>query len=176
MISHRLANRLIDEGFSVWINSNQLIEFDQILRKINQSDCIILCISRNYFQDELCKKEAKYAEQIGKFIIPVKVEYYQPIEWLQKLIEKDSYFQLFGSDNHFNLEYEKLLLKIVSFSETNSSNSNNKRSRLIFWRKHLTQRVKNIGRFEIFSKICVKKKQNFRRLWGGLPRVVETPL
>jgi hypothetical protein len=117
--SHRLANRLIDEGFSVWINSNQSIELDEIFQKINQSNCIILCISKNYFQDEFCEKQAKYAQQIGKNIIPIKVEYYQPIEWLQKLIEKESYFQLFGSDNHFNLEYDKLLLKIVSFLNIN---------------------------------------------------------
>ncbi|CAF3683750.1 unnamed protein product [Rotaria sordida] len=116
IISHRLANRLIDEGFSVWMNSNQSTEFDQILRKIKKSDCIILCISENYFQNELCEKEAKYIDEIGKCMIPVKVQYYEPIEWLQKLIEKESYFQLFGSENHFNLEYDKLLLKICSKS------------------------------------------------------------
>jgi hypothetical protein len=113
IISHRLANRLIDEGFSVGINSNQSIE--EILTKMDQADCIILCISRNYFQDELCEKIAKYSEEIGKSIIPVKIEYYQTIEWLQKICEKESYFQLFGSDYHFNLEYQKLVLKIVSF-------------------------------------------------------------
>ena len=119
IISHRLAARLIDEGFSVWMSSNQSTEFDVTLRKMNKSDCIILCLSENYFENELCEKEAKYAEQIGKSIIPVKVRYYEPIEWLQKLIEKESYFQLFGSDNHFNLEYQKLLLKIVSFLNLN---------------------------------------------------------
>lgn len=115
IISHRLATRLIDEGFSVWMHSNQATEFDQIFEQINQSNCIILCTSRNYFEDALCEKEAKYADQIGKNIIPVRVQNYQPIEWLRKLTEKESYFQLFGSDNHFNLEYDKLLLKIVSY-------------------------------------------------------------
>ncbi|CAF3683782.1 unnamed protein product [Rotaria sp. Silwood1] len=113
IISHRLANRLIDEGFTIWINSNQSIEFNQILKEINKSDCIILCISENYFENELCEKEAKYANEIGKSMIPVKVQNYEPIEWLYKLIEKESYFQLFGSENHFNLEYDKLLLKIL---------------------------------------------------------------
>ncbi|CAF2676147.1 unnamed protein product [Rotaria sp. Silwood2] len=132
IISHRLANRLIDEGFSVWMNSNQSKEFNEILRKINKSDCVILCISENYFEDELCEKEAKYADEIGKSFIPVKVQNYEPIEWLQKLIEQQSYFQLFGSENHFNLEYDKLLLKIlecirynyVSLLEQTSNRSN----------------------------------------------------
>ncbi|CAF4682736.1 unnamed protein product, partial [Rotaria sp. Silwood2] len=112
IITHRLSNRLIDEGFSVWMNSNQSKEFNQILRKINRSDCVILCRSENYFEDELCEKEAKYADETGKSLIPVKVQTYEPIELLQKLIEQQSYFQLFGSENHFNLEYDKLLLKI----------------------------------------------------------------
>jgi hypothetical protein len=116
IISHRLATRLIDEGLSVWMNSNQAIEFDQILRKINQSDCIILCMSENYFEDDLCEKEAKYADQIRKNIIPVRIRNYEPIEWLRNIIKNESYFQLFGSDNHFNLEYDKLLLKVVSFN------------------------------------------------------------
>ncbi|CAF3422360.1 unnamed protein product, partial [Rotaria sp. Silwood2] len=64
-----------------------------------------------------CEKEAKYANEIEKSLIPVKVQNYEPIEWLQKLIEKESCFQLLGSESHSKLEYDKLLLKIVSFSE-----------------------------------------------------------
>jgi hypothetical protein len=115
IICHRLANRLIDEGFSVSINSNEINQFENLSKKlIKKSDCIILCISRNYFQNEYCKNEAQYSQHIGKYIIPIKIEYYQPIEWLKDLIEKESYFQLYGSENQFNLEYEKILLKIVS--------------------------------------------------------------
>ncbi|CAF4717131.1 unnamed protein product, partial [Rotaria sp. Silwood2] len=61
---------------------------------------------------ELCEKEAKYANEIEKSLIPVKVQNYEPIEWLQKLIEKESCFQLLGSESHSKLEYDKLLLKI----------------------------------------------------------------
>jgi hypothetical protein len=73
-------------------------------------------MSENYFEDDLCEKEAKYADQIRKNIIPVRIRNYEPIEWLRNIIKNESYFQLFGSDNHFNLEYDKLLLKVVSFN------------------------------------------------------------
>ncbi|CAM4742927.1 unnamed protein product [Rotaria magnacalcarata] len=112
IVSQRLANFLIDEGFSVWLNLNQSRNYEENFKMINRSYCIILCISTNYFHDKLCEQEAKYANEIGKCIIPVKVQNYEPIEWLEKLIEKESYFQLFGSENHFNLEYDKLLLKL----------------------------------------------------------------
>jgi hypothetical protein len=114
IISHRLANRLIDDGLSVSINSDSF-------ETIDKSSCIILCISENYFQNQSCEKEVKYAEQIGKNLIPVKVEYYQPIEWLKTCIEKQSYFQLYGSENQFNFEYDRLLLKIISsFKQTSN--------------------------------------------------------
>jgi hypothetical protein len=111
VISHRLANRFIDEGFSVWIDS---IESKDIFSQINKSECIILCISDNYFGNELCENGAKYAIQIGKHVIPVKVQNCMSIDWLQQLIPDELYFQLFGSDYHFDLQYDKLLLKLVS--------------------------------------------------------------
>ncbi|CAF3076833.1 unnamed protein product, partial [Rotaria sp. Silwood2] len=74
IISHHLVNRLIDEDFSVSINLNQSTKFNRTLQEINKSNCIILCLSKNYFEDELCEKEAKYAHEIGKSLIPVKVQ------------------------------------------------------------------------------------------------------
>ncbi|CAF1029912.1 unnamed protein product [Adineta steineri] len=117
IVSKRLANRLVDEGFSVWMNSKETTTFDQICKKINKSDCIIFCISKHYFEDQLCKKITKYADKIGKHIIFVKIQNYEPIEWLKKLTQKDSCFQLFGSDNNFNLECDKLLLKILQYTK-----------------------------------------------------------
>ena len=125
MIANRFANRLIDEGLSIWINSNSSKDFNQIKRKIDKSGCVILCLSENYFQDESCEKEAKYADQIGKNLIPVKVQYFQPIDWLKEIMENKFYFQLFGSENNFNLEYDKLLLKILSLQISSNGSTEN---------------------------------------------------
>lgn len=124
IVAQRLANFLIDEGFSVWLNLNRSRDYEENFKMINKSYCIIICISKNYFHDKSCEQEVKYAKQIGKCIIPVKLQNYEPIEWLEKLIEKESYFQLFGSENHFNLEYDKLLLKLVSLLHIYQSGKN----------------------------------------------------
>ena len=107
-IANRLANRLMEEGFAV------SMEFEEMTKKIARSDCVILCLSENYFRNTRCQQEANEAQQIGKAILPIKVQYYQPIDWLKKLIEKQSIFHLYGSENQFNFEYEKILLKLVS--------------------------------------------------------------
>ena len=107
-MAHRLANRLMEEGFAVSMG------LEESLKKISRSDCVILCLSENYFRNTRCQQEANYAQEIGKAILPIKVQYYQPIDWVKKLIEKESIFHLFGSENQFNFEYEKILLKLVS--------------------------------------------------------------
>lgn len=121
-MAHRLANRLLEEGLTV---SVELMEFEEISKKIARSDCVIVCLSENYFRNSRCKQEASYIQQIGKSFIPVKVQYYQPIDWLKKFIEKESFFQVFGSDNQFHSGYDKILLKIVSSCEKSARRSRN---------------------------------------------------
>ncbi|UJR07649.1 hypothetical protein I4U23_011937 [Adineta vaga] len=121
-VAESLATRLVHDGFNIWMKSiDGTASFQQISRKMNKSDCIILCISNNYFEDELCKKEATYADETGKIIIAVKIQNYDPINWLQKLLTQNgTYFQLFGSEHNFNMEYDKLLLKIMQYTRPNS--------------------------------------------------------
>lgn len=107
-IAHRLADRLMEEGFAVSIG------LEEIPKKISRSDCVILCLSENYFRDTRCQHQANDIQQSEKPILPIKVQYFQPIDWLKKFIEKESIFHLFGSDNQFNYEYKKILLKLVS--------------------------------------------------------------
>ncbi|CAF4084437.1 unnamed protein product [Rotaria sp. Silwood2] len=114
IISQRLADRLIDEGFSVWID---LIESNDTFSQINKSECIILCISENYVENKFSLNTVEYAKQMGKHIILVKVQNYTSNDWLQQLIPNEIYFQLFGSENHFDLQYDKLLLKILQYTQ-----------------------------------------------------------
>ena len=96
-----MANRLTEEGFAV------SMEFEEITKKIFRSDCVIC-------RNTCCQQEANYVQQIGKAILPIKIQYYQSIDWLKKLIEKESIFHLYGSENQFNFEYEKILSSIHS--------------------------------------------------------------
>ncbi|CAF3564415.1 unnamed protein product [Rotaria sp. Silwood1] len=114
IISHRLADHLIDEGFSVWID---LIGSNDAFSQINKSECIILCISENYVENKFSQNTVEYVKQMDKHIILVKVQNYTLNDWLQELIPNEIYFQLFGSENHFDLQYDKLLLKILQYTQ-----------------------------------------------------------
>ncbi|CAF0980483.1 unnamed protein product [Rotaria sordida] len=67
-------------------------------------------------QDEHCEKEAKYASQISKQIIPVTIQNCTPVDWLQQLLVNRSYFQMFGSEKQFDLVFDKLLLEILQYT------------------------------------------------------------
>lgn len=109
-----LADRLVNTGFSLWMNFNGIANQNDILSKMDTSECIILCVSTNYFENEFCEKEAKYACETKKPIIIVKIQNFTPITWLRQLIEDKPCFQMFGSENHIDLVLDKLTLEIVS--------------------------------------------------------------
>ncbi|CAF0878197.1 unnamed protein product [Rotaria sordida] len=113
-ISHHLGDRLIDEGFSVWID---LIGSNDSFLQINKSECIILCISENYIENKFSQNTVEYMKQMGKHIILVKVQNCILSDWLQQLIPNEIYFQMFGSENYFDLQYDKLLLKILQYTQ-----------------------------------------------------------
>ena len=94
----------------------QVLSASVLYSDIDRSNCVILCLSENYFSDQHCYKEANHAYEQRKNIIPVKVEYCQSTCWIRKFIEKLFCFSFFGSDKHLNSEYDKLFLKIVSIS------------------------------------------------------------
>jgi hypothetical protein len=51
---------------------------------------------------------------MDKLVFPVKVRNHPLIGWQREVFEGKLFFQLFGSKNYFDLEFERLLLEIVS--------------------------------------------------------------
>ncbi|CAF1193566.1 unnamed protein product [Adineta steineri] len=109
---HSLANRLIDEGFRICLNSN---EKNDILLQMIESDCIIICISENYGKDTRCENQVKYASQTGKPIILVKLDNCKPINWLRESLVNRLCFPMFGSKQQFDLVFDRLLLEIFQY-------------------------------------------------------------
>jgi hypothetical protein len=109
-----LINRFTEDGFTIWaepvITGHQRNAFAQI----DKSDCIVLCISEDYYENEICEKEARYAFQTGKQVFLVKIQNDPLIGWQRRVFEGKYFFQLFGSENHFDSEFGKLLIEIVS--------------------------------------------------------------
>jgi hypothetical protein len=112
-LCQRLINRLIEEGFSIWaepvINEQQR----NVHSQIDKSDCVILCVSQNYYESQSCEKEARYAYQTGKQVLLIKIQNDPLIGWQRELFENKLFFQLFGSEDHFHLEFDNLLINIV---------------------------------------------------------------
>jgi hypothetical protein len=105
----RLINRLTEEGFSVGTDST----ITELKSAMEKCDCIILCISENYYQSFSCIEEAKYAFQMDKKVFLVKIQNHSLFGWDDDLFDKKLFFQSFGSENYFDLEYGRLLIELV---------------------------------------------------------------
>ncbi|CAF0840224.1 unnamed protein product [Adineta ricciae] len=108
-VCEQLRTHLVNEGFFVWMRSDSS---DKSSSKIERSNLVILCLSENYFRDQNCIDEARCAYEKHKSIIPIKVEYCQPIRSLRQIIDQETCFSFFGSREYFNLQFDRLLLKI----------------------------------------------------------------
>ncbi|CAF1053866.1 unnamed protein product [Didymodactylos carnosus] len=114
IICQRLADRLMDEGFSVLIDLSD----EEASSQIDKSDCVIMCLSENYQENDLCEKKAKYANDSRKKLIAVKIESYNTSirGWLHDFMIGKLCYHLFGSESYFNLEYDKLLSKVLQYT------------------------------------------------------------
>ncbi|UJR11258.1 hypothetical protein I4U23_015440 [Adineta vaga] len=113
----RLIDRLAEEGFSIWAEPAFLDRQRDVASQMNKSDCIILCVSENYYENQSCEKEARYAFQIGKYVFPVKIQNDPLICWQREVFKDKLFFQLFGSENHFDFGYGNLLLRILQYTQ-----------------------------------------------------------
>ena len=84
-ISHRIYKNLIADGFHVWIDLEEMhgSMMQRMADAIEQSRCILICMSENYFLSSYCQLEAQYAFQKQRVLIPIKVQAgYKPDAWL----------------------------------------------------------------------------------------------
>lgn len=114
-IVHHLSEHLMNEGFSIWIGQ---LGSDDAFSQINKSECIVFCLSKHFFENQFSYNTVEYAKQLNKQIIYIKTQHCPSNDWLlPTFISNEFYFQFFGSEDHFNLEYDKLLLKLVSIKQ-----------------------------------------------------------
>jgi hypothetical protein len=104
----RLADRFIDDGFSVLMMdaSTALIQYDKC-------DCVIVCLSEHSADIEKAIKNTISVS--GNKVILVKLQYFNTLVsgWLHQYMIGKLCHYLYGSDDYFNMEYDKLMLKVV---------------------------------------------------------------
>ena len=81
--------------------------------KIDQADCLILCLSESFFHDDFTYENTIYAYEKQKALIPIRLSLCYQSQWLSNLIGNNNYFFMNGSEQFIEFQCEKLILKIV---------------------------------------------------------------
>ena len=107
IVGERLFNRLTSDGFYV---TRQL--------DATRENLVVVCVSDSALSDDQFREGLITVHATAQRFIPIQIEPFRPTRWLRKLIENQYVLRLFGSDQYVHLQYQKLLLKIVSFFRT----------------------------------------------------------
>lgn len=72
-----LAIALSNNKISVWYDQNLIggqIWWEEILEQIRNADTFIIALSKPLLESEAANRERKYARELGKFLLPVKID------------------------------------------------------------------------------------------------------
>ena len=104
----RLADHLIDDGFSVLMTDASTASAQH-----DKCDCVIICLSEH---SQHIEKAIKHTISVSNTkVILVKIQYFSTLVsgWLHQYMIGKLCHYLYGSDDYFNVEYDKLMLKVV---------------------------------------------------------------
>jgi hypothetical protein len=104
-------------GFMVWIDVQDLRKhiFEDMAEGIENSSCVIACISEFYQKSDYCQKELAYAIKIKKPIIPVIVqEGYDPRGWVGVAVANIKYYKITNEE-----ELQRVLPEIIERVDRN---------------------------------------------------------
>lgn len=90
-----LKTELEKAGYKTWMDIDKMqgSTLEAMANAVEESDAIILCVSKGYKESQACRTEAEYAFQMQKKLIPVLVEKdYRPSGWLGALMGSKLYF------------------------------------------------------------------------------------
>ncbi|CAF1361093.1 unnamed protein product [Adineta steineri] len=125
-LCHQLSTCLIKDGFHVWFESNPIEnKFNRLIHKvIDNSDWIIVCVSDTYSQAYRCQKEARYASDMKKNILMVKVtDGYRMNDWLSFIKPGKIQFQLSKNKITFKTTYQKIRQELQRITKLHYSYS-----------------------------------------------------
>ncbi|KAH3856241.1 hypothetical protein DPMN_098825 [Dreissena polymorpha] len=95
----RIYKELQGNGFKVWIDIYDMKgdTFDAMAEAVEDASIFIMCMSSGYQESKNCEKEAKFAETLGKTIIPLKLEKdFSPRRWLGLILGTKMFFDFSG--------------------------------------------------------------------------------
>ena len=84
----KIKEELEKSKFKVWIDFEDIhgSSLESMARAVEDSMCVLLCMTEKYKMSSFCRAEAEYTFQLGKPYIPlIMQENYKPDGWLGKL-------------------------------------------------------------------------------------------
>eukprot|EP00056_Hartaetosiga_gracilis_P006127 m.93433 g.93433 ORF g.93433 m.93433 type:complete len:672 (-) comp12385_c0_seq1:67-2082(-) len=84
----RVNSYLQDHNIKTWIDVEQMqgSTLEAMSRAVESSEVVLVFFSKDYKNSANCRLEADYAHKLGKHIIPVRVDSYDPDGWLGLLL------------------------------------------------------------------------------------------
>ena len=108
-ICHRIHKALVADNFRVWIDLERMhgIMIQAMADAVEQSRCVIICMSDNYCVSPYCRAEAQFAFEKQRGLIPIRVQTgYKPQGWLAFLISGRMYVDFMKMN--FDAAYNQL--------------------------------------------------------------------
>jgi hypothetical protein len=133
-ICHRIHKALVVDNFRVWIDLEGMhgIMMQAMAEAIEQSRCIIICMSDSYCVSPYCQAEAQYAFEKRRVLIPLRVQTgYKPQGWLAFTISGRMYVDFIKMN--FETAYAQLL------SEFHQNQANKKDVSVMLSRPNVTE-------------------------------------
>ncbi|CAF3577583.1 unnamed protein product [Rotaria sp. Silwood1] len=123
-LCYQIHERLVQDGFSVWIDRDNMHGATMIAmaEAIENSEVVLICMSDAYKQSVYCQSEAHYAFERRCHLIPLIMKsYYKPDGWLGIIVSGKIYVDFVKLE--FVLAYEKLKKEINQYHKLNMSYS-----------------------------------------------------
>jgi hypothetical protein len=90
----KMKHSLEKAGYNVWMDIDKMhgSTLDSMAEAVEQSFCVIMCITLKYKNSKSCKQEIEYADKLNKPIIPLMLQKeYIPDSWLGLILGKKIY-------------------------------------------------------------------------------------
>ncbi|CAF0872252.1 unnamed protein product [Rotaria sordida] len=123
-LCYQIHERLVQDGFSVWIDRDNMHGATMIAmaEAIENSEFVLICMSDTYKQSVYCQSEAHYAFERRCHLIPLIMKpCYKPDGWLGIMVSGKIYVDFVKLE--FSLAYEKLKKEINQYRQLNMNYS-----------------------------------------------------
>jgi len=117
----KIKTELENAGHSVWIDIESIhgSSLESMANAIEESKCVLICMTENYKQSVNCRAEAEYAFTIGRPIVPLILEAdYRPDGWLGIILGAKIFVNFLKYS--FEESTRRLLAEVSSLCASNS--------------------------------------------------------